>query len=453
MGTNSLPIDHRMKYQILLLAVTLALLVTQAQAKKKKKDVSCKNRRGSITEKIITLNANETLKFATRGKKYNPDLSCVGEYMLGSCQQASISCPKFKVSNNNGIDECTDALIIGFNGDQKTYCGNEGPKNFKPDGDFYIVFESDSDKEKGKGWGVGCTVSCADGDGGDDDNDDDGDDDDNDDDDGGDETKECNCGLAVRAKRIVGGEETEVSEYPWQVGMVSTGYNRVWCGGSVISDQWILTAAHCVTGDSPSDIEVLLGEHDYKDNSETNAIRAKITEIISHPNYNGNTYDMDFALLKLKKKIDFSANSHIRPICLPDNVNELYTNAEAIVTGWGTTSSGGSLSSTLQEVMVKVTSNSDCDKDYGGSGMITSNMICAKRSGKDSCQGDSGGPLVSSNGGDGVTAGQNYEQVGVVSWGYGCAHPSYPGVYARTTTQLDWIKSKTGSSWSTCPRK
>merc|ERR1711962_1579043 len=326
MGTNSLPIDHRMKYQILLLAVTLALLVTQAQAKKKKKDVSCKNRRGSITEKIITVNANETLKFATRGKKYNPDLSCVGEYMLGSCQQASISCPKFKVSNNNGIDECTDALIIGFNGDQKTYCGNEGPKNFKPDGDFYIVFESDSDKEKGKGWGVGCTVSCADGDGGDDDNDDDG-----------------------------GDDETEVSEYPWQVGMVSTGYNRVWCGGSVISDQWILTAAHCVTGDSPSDIEVLLGEHDYKDNSETNAIRAKITEIISHPNYNGNTYDMDFALLKLKKKIDFSANSHIRPICLPDNVNELYTNAEAIVTGWGTTSSGGSLSSTLQKVMVKVT--------------------------------------------------------------------------------------------------
>merc|ERR1711872_725424 len=75
---------------------------------------------------------------------------------------------------------------------------------------------------------------------------------------------------------------------------------------------------------------------------------------ISHPKYNEQTMDMDFALLKLEKKIDFSANSHIRPICLPDNVNELYTNAESIVTGWGTTSSGGSASSTLQEVMVKV---------------------------------------------------------------------------------------------------
>merc|ERR1711970_1413643 len=196
MGTNSLPIDHRMKYQIVLLAVTLALLVTEAHAKKNKKDGRGKNRRGSVTEKTITLNAKETLKFETRGKKYNPDLSCVGEYMLGTCQQASISCPKFRVSNNDGIDECTDALIVGFDGDEKTYCGNEGPKNFKPDGDFYIVFESDSDKEKGKGWGVGCTVSCADDDGGDDD----GDDDNNDDDDGGDETKECNCGLAVRAK-------------------------------------------------------------------------------------------------------------------------------------------------------------------------------------------------------------------------------------------------------------
>merc|ERR1712042_293685 len=150
MGTNSLPIDHRMKYQIVLLAVTLALLVTEAQAKKNKKDVRCKNRRGSVTEKTITLNAKETLKFETRGKKYNPDLSCVGEYMLGSCQQASISCPKFKVSNNNGIDECTDALIVGFNGDEKTYCGNEGPKNFKPDGDFTLSLSQIATRRRAK---------------------------------------------------------------------------------------------------------------------------------------------------------------------------------------------------------------------------------------------------------------------------------------------------------------
>jgi len=439
MGTNSLPIDHRMKYQIVLLALTLALLVTEAQANNKK-DVKCKNKSGSFTEKTITLNAKETLKFETRGNKYNPDLSCAVEYVLGSCKQASISCPKFKVSKDNGIDGCTDALIVMFNGDEKRYCGDDGPKNFKPDGDFNIIFESDSDKEKGKGWGVGCTVSCVD-----------ANDENSDDNDGGDETKKCNCGLASRKKRIVGGKETEVSEYPWQIGMVHTGKSSVWCGGSVISDQWILTAAHCVPKATTSNIEVLLGEHDYKDKTETNEIRAKVTKIISHPKYNDQTMDMDFALLKLEKKIDFSANSHIRPICLPDNVNELYTNAEAIVTGWGTTSSGGSASSTLQEVMVKVISNSDCNKDY--SGKINSNMICAKRSGKDACQGDSGGPLVSSNGGDGVTAGQNYEQVGVVSWGTGCAHAKYPGVYARTTTQLDWIRQETSSSWTTCPRK
>merc|ERR1711962_769178 len=117
MGTNSLPIDHRMKYQILLLASTLALLVAVAQANNKK-DVKCKNKSGSFTEKTITLNAKETLKFETRGNKYNPDLSCAVEYVLGSCKQASISCPKFKVSGN-GIDGCTDVLIVMFNGDEK----------------------------------------------------------------------------------------------------------------------------------------------------------------------------------------------------------------------------------------------------------------------------------------------------------------------------------------------
>merc|ERR1712212_733871 len=196
MGTNSLPIDHRMKYQIVLLALTLVLLVTEAQANNKK-DVKCKNKRGSFTEKTITLNAKETLKFETRGNKYSPDLSCAVEYVLGSCKQASISCPMFK-------------------GDEKRYCGDDGPKNFKPDGDFSIIFESDSDKEKGKGWGVGCTVSCAD-----------SNDENSDDNDGGDETKKCNCGLASRKKRIVGGKETEVSEYPWQIGMVHTGKSSV----------------------------------------------------------------------------------------------------------------------------------------------------------------------------------------------------------------------------------
>merc|ERR1711872_528256 len=150
MGTNSLPIDHRMKYQIVLLALTLALLVTEAQANNKK-DVKCKNKSGSFTEKTITLDAKETLKFETRGNKYNPDLSCAVEYVLGSCKQASISCPKFKVSKDNGIDGCTDALIVMFNGDEKRYCGDDGPKNFKPDGDFNIILSQIATRRRAKG--------------------------------------------------------------------------------------------------------------------------------------------------------------------------------------------------------------------------------------------------------------------------------------------------------------
>jgi len=373
--------------------------------------------------------------------------SCIADYDTEKCSKVSINCPVFATRAYfrcrwGDYMDITDAVST------KRFCRSSGPEMLSPEGDFKIRFRQGFRRAYGD---VQCEITCVPKeDGGDDDGGDDDGDDGDDDGSGGDETKKCNCGLASRKKRIVGGKETEVSEYPWQIGMVHTGKSSVWCGGSVISDQWILTAAHCVPRATPNNIEVLLGEHDYKDKTETKEIRAKVTKIISHPKYNDQTMDMDFALLKLEKKIDFSANSHIRPICLPDNVNELYTNAESIVTGWGTTSSGGSASSTLQEVMVKVISNSDCNKDY--SGKINSNMICAKRSGKDACQGDSGGPLVSSKG-DGVTAGQNYEQVGVVSWGYGCAHAKYPGVYARTTTQLDWIRQETSSSWTTCPRK
>ena len=88
----------------------------------------------------------------------------------------------------------------------------------------------------------------------------------------------------------------------------------------------------------------------------------------------------------------------------------------------------------LREVNVEVISNSQCKKAYGAS-RITENMLCANaaggQGGKGTCQGDSGGPLVSSGTGDGVSPGQNYDLVGVVSWGFGCADKDYPGVYAR----------------------
>jgi len=269
-------------------------------------------------------------------------------------------------------------------------------------------------------------------------------------------SSDCKCGLAKRATRIVGGVQAGINEYPWQIGIVSKGGSSVWCGGSLVSNRWVLTAAHCTRGESASSLQVLVGEHDYDDPSETNTIRLDVVEIKDHPSYDHPTTDYDFSLLKLASDIDFEANSHIRPVCLPTDSTNTYAGQKATVTGWGTTSSGGSTSNVLLEVDVNVLSNEECKNNYNyPPARITGQMMCANVNGggEDACQGDSGGPLVSASSGDGVTPGQNYDLIGVVSWGWGCADANYPGVYARVTEQLSWINNNAINGYTTCPRE
>merc|ERR1719510_999000 len=242
----------------------------------------------------------------------------------------------------------------------------------------------------------------------------------------------CSCGLANTADRIVGGEETKAHEYPWQVGLVSAGGSHPWCGGTLISPQHVLTAAHCTAGSSSSSIAVLLGEHSIDDSSFT---RVKISAITDHPDYNSGTLDNDFSILTLSEPVSFS--SSVSPACLPASTSTDYAGQLATVSGWGTLTSGGNQPTVLHDVSVMVQSNQDCNSAYGGG--ITANMICAASPGKDSCQGDSGGPLVTEENG-------RFALVGVVSWGYGCAMAAYPGVYARVTAQLDWVLANTGGT-------
>jgi len=250
----------------------------------------------------------------------------------------------------------------------------------------------------------------------------------------------CQCGRANRVAKIVGGVETEENEYPWQVGLLSRqSSSRPFCGGSLISSRSVLTAAHCTEGGSAN--YVLLGEHDLTKSDGEKKIR--VCGTADHPNYNSRTTDYDFSVLTLCDDVPFQTD--IMPACLPPNTNYNAENRAVVVSGWGTLSSGGSSPDVLREVTLQSMSNSQCSRrpNIYSSSQITSRMICASASGKDSCQGDSGGPMVTVDPG-------YYTLVGVVSWGSGCAQANAPGVYARVTSVLPWIQSNTqGSTCST----
>jgi len=272
-------------------------------------------------------------------------------------------------------------------------------------------------------------------------------------------------------RQKLGGTETSINEYPWLVALLfrssnfqggkSTGSQ---CGGTLINDRWILSAAHCVTGESTDGVKIALGEHDWSTESETRSITRNVVKIEMHNRYSEKTMDYDFALLKIDTPVDFSKYEHIRPACLPqtDNIgSEPDTGMVgdfATVAGWGNTEFRGVNSDVVLQVNVKVVSNSQCKEDYKDAGEngeawgITDRMLCAgvPQGGKDSCQNDSGGPLMYTPG-DGVTAGQNYEVKGVVSFGKKCALAGKPGIYAKVSYVLPWIKAiVTDGDW--CPR-
>ncbi|MEM1047776.1 MAG: serine protease [Pseudomonadota bacterium] len=236
--------------------------------------------------------------------------------------------------------------------------------------------------------------------------------------------------------KIIGGSNAAPGEFPHQVSLMfssefdtSPGLDRHFCGGSIIGDEWVLTAAHCVESiiGQQQFYSIGAGSIDLNDLEEY-----RLDGIWIHPKYDGATLDYDFAIVKVNRPL---FDKEIQLVTRADNHFIRVGNA-ATITGWGVDASG-TIQQILQKVDVKIVSRTDCNDADSYNGAVTSRMICLglEVGGKDSCQGDSGGPAI--------TAVQNGAQVlfANVSWGFGCAEPEKFGVYGRLVAVRGWIDS------------
>jgi secreted trypsin-like serine protease len=235
-------------------------------------------------------------------------------------------------------------------------------------------------------------------------------------------------------KAIVGGTATTIGQHPWQVSLQSGSFH--FCGGSILSESWVLTAQHCLEGTAPSQVRILAGSTRLSD-AASGQIR-QVAEIVRVPNYTSPENGKDAALLRLSQPLSLNASVAAIPFALPSAASAGATDAGAVatVTGWGTLSSGGSSPDTLQGVNLPLASNATAQARYTQE-TITADQLAAGSAGKDSCQGDSGGPLT-------VESSRGRILAGVVSWGYGCGDPNFPGMYGRVASFASWITTTTG---------
>jgi secreted trypsin-like serine protease len=226
--------------------------------------------------------------------------------------------------------------------------------------------------------------------------------------------------LSLAQPRIVGGTPATANDNPFQVGLLmksqTDNFKAQFCGGTLIADTVVVTAAHCSDFVTSATVQVLSGTRKL-DGSGT---RHNVSSIAIHPNWDANTFDNDVAVWRLATAVKGGTFATLATA-------DAATGVQLLATGWGQLTQGGKRPVDLMKVQVPVADLANCNDKNSYNGEITAHMFCAglEKGGKDTCQGDSGGPLTG--------GGKNMVLTGITSWGNGCAQPNFFGVYTKVS--------------------